>query len=306
VLETALYLRDVEFRNMTSVTPIPSAPCRLAEGPLWHPGQGKLYWTDIPEGKIYSYTPASGESACCHSGEQVGGFTFNQDGTMVLFRVKDVCWIDFAGKILAVQPFDLRGSHRFNDVSAAPDGSVFAGTIGHTKESGGLYHFKPDGIVRHLFAGTGCANGMGFSPDLATFYWTCSTTSKIFAYPYKNGEIDVPACRILYDAPADEKTPDGMTVDRDGAIWSARWDGFQIVKISPSGKKLESISLPRARITSACFGGPKLDRLYVTAAAGEGEEKVSPCLYELKIEGVSGPQEFFSQLDPARPLRIVE
>ncbi len=115
-----------------------------------------------------------------------------------------------------------------------------------------------------------------------------------------------PGRRVFYDAPADEKTPDGMTVDRDGNIWSARWDGFQMVKISPSGKKLESLSLPRARISSACFGGPGLDRLYVTAAASEGEDKISPCLYEVKIDSVSGPQEFFSHLDGSRPLRIVE
>ena len=291
---------------MPSITPIPSAPCRLAEGPLWHPGQGKLYWTDIPEGKIYSYTPATGETACCSSGEPVGGFTFNRDGTLVLFRVKDVCWIDCAGKVLALQPIELPGSERFNDVSAAPDGSVFAGTIGLTKESGGLYHIKPDGSVRQLFTGTGCANGMGFSPDLATFYWTCSTSRKIFAYPYKNGELDVPACRVLYDAPADEKTPDGMTVDRHGNIWSARWDGAQLVKISPTGKKLDTLSLPRARITSACFGGPELDRLYVTSAANEDEGKVSPCVYEVRIEGVSGREEFFSQLDGSRPLRVVD
>jgi len=288
---------------MPSISPIPSAPCQLAEGPLWHPGQGKLFWADIPEGKVYSYTPATGESACCYSGDQqVGGFTFNRDGLLVLFRVKDVCWIDFAGKVIATQPFDLHGSHRFNDVSAAPDGSVFAGTIGQTKESGGLYHFKPDGTVRHLFTGTGCANGMGFSPDRATFYWTCSTTRKIYAYPYMNGGIDVPAARVFYDAPADEKIPDGMTVDRDGNVWSARWDGFEIVKISPAGKKIESIKLPRARISSACFGGAQLDRLYITAAASEGDGgKISPCIYEVKIDGVSGHEEFFS-----RSLRLVE
>ena len=291
---------------MTSILPIASEPCRLAEGPLWHSGQGKLYWTDIPEGNLYRYAPATGTTECFYSGEQVGGFTFNRDGSMVLFRVKDVCWIDYTGKILATQLIEIPGMVRFNDVSAGPDGSVFAGTIGKTCESGGLYHFRPDGTVRHLFAGTGCANGMGFSPDRETFYWTCSTTRKIFAYPYRKGEVDVPGCRFLYEAPLDEKTPDGMTVDRDGNIWSARWDGFQMVKISPTGKKIEAIMLPRGRITSACFGGTALDRLYITAAAGQDEPKISPCLYEVKIEGVSGREEFMSELDMVKPLRVIE
>lgn len=291
---------------MPSIRPIDSDPCRLAEGPLWHPGQRKLFWTDIPEGKIHSHDPATGKSACIHSGDQIGGFTFNRDGSIVLFRVKDVCWIDYDGKVLATQPITFPGMVRFNDVSATTDGSVFAGTIGKTKDSGGLYHFRPDGTVRHLFAGTGCANGMGFSPDRSLLYWTCSTRRQIFVYPYKNGEIDVASGRVIYQAEPDEKTPDGMTVDFDGNIWTTRWDGHQIVKVSPEGKKLETIAMPRARISSCCFGGPQFDLLYASAAATEEDGKITPCIYEVKIEGVKGREEFFSQLDGSKTLQIVE
>jgi D-xylonolactonase len=54
---------------------------------------------------------------------------------------------------------------RFNDVIADPAGRVYAGTIGTSRESGGLYRVDLDGTVTKLFAGTGCANGMGFTPD---------------------------------------------------------------------------------------------------------------------------------------------
>jgi D-xylonolactonase len=249
---------------------------------------------------------AAGKSRRIYSGDQVGGFTFNRDGTLVLFRVTDVCWTDFDGKVLATQPVVFEGMVRFNDVIAAPDGSVFAGTIGKTPQSGGLYHFHPDGAAHRVFSGTGCANGMGFSPDLSVFYWTCSTTRKIFSYPYAKGEVDVAAARVLYAAPEAEKIPDGMTVDHAGNIWSARWDGAQLVKISPEGKKLDSIALPRGRISSAIFGGANLDRLYVTAAAGKDEGKIAPCVYELTGLGLKGREEFFSALDSQRPLRVTE
>lgn len=289
---------------MISIHPIDTAPCQLAEGPLWHPGRACLYWTDIAKGRVHCFDPATRQSTRIYEGDQVGGFTFNRDGSIVLFRVKDVCWIDPSGKILATQPIVFEGMNRFNDVIAGPDGSVFAGTIGQTAESGGLYHFRPDGDARRLFSGTGCANGLGFSPDGATIYWTCSTRRKIFAYDFKNGQIDVASSRLLYDAPGAEKTPDGMTVDHEGNIWSARWDGAQLVKISPDGKKLDSIAMPRGRVSSAVFGGKNLDRLYVTCAAENGEDAIAPCLYELTGDGLRGREEFFSALDPQRPFRI--
>ena len=72
---------------------------------------------------------------------------------------------------------------RFNDVIADPSGRVFAGTIGeHPK--GGLYRLDLDGTITKMFDGTGCSNGMGFSPDTKTFYWTCSTTRRIFQFDF--------------------------------------------------------------------------------------------------------------------------
>ena len=98
-----------------------------------------------------------------------------------------------------------------------------------------------------------------------------------------------------------------MAVDHEGNIWSARWDGFQVVKISPSGEKLDSFSLPRARITSVCFGGPQLDNFYITAAAVDAPEaNADQCLFAGKINGVRGQEEFFSALDPSRRFQVID
>jgi D-xylonolactonase len=291
--------------TVNSAHPVVFEPCLLAEGPLWHPGRARIYWTDILAGKLFWHDPASGEHQCFHSGETVGGFTFNHDGSLVLFRVKDVCWIDFEGNIRAIQPVALGGMQRFNDVIAAPDGSVFAGTIGRTAESGGLYHFRPDGTVSRLFSGTGCSNGMGFSPDQTVFYWTCSTSRRIYAFDYKGGELAVAGRRLFYEAQPEEGIPDGLTVDQYGTIWSAQWDGFQFVQIDPSGKKLGAVPVPRARVSSLCFGGPRLDSLYITVAAADGpEENGDQSLFRWEAGTVRGREEFFSGLDSSHGFRI--
>jgi len=292
---------------MNSVHPVVFERCLLAEGPRWHHGHGRIYWTDILAGKLFWHDPVTGGHGCFYTGEPVGGFSFNHDGGLVLFRVRDVCWIDFDGNIQAVQPIELEGMQRFNDVIAAPDGSIFAGTIGCTAASGGLYHFQMDGRVSRLVTGTGCANGMGFAPDRSVFYWTCSTTRRIYAFDYKKGEVQVAGRRLLYQAPAEEGIPDGMAVDCDGIIWSARWDGFQLVRIDASGKKLGALHLPRARVSSACFGGPLLDSLYITIASADGpEENADQCLFEWKAGAVRGNEDFVSALDPSRKFRIAD
>ena len=112
---------------MITIRPIDSEPCRLAEGPLWHAARGCVYWTDIEGGAMHCHDVAANQSRQIYSGDKVGGYTFNRDGSIVLFRVKDVCWIDFDGNVLATQPVVFEGMTRFNDVIAAPDGSIFAG-----------------------------------------------------------------------------------------------------------------------------------------------------------------------------------
>ena len=35
---------------------------QVGEGPLWHPQEKKLYWADIPPGKIYRHDPVTGKN----------------------------------------------------------------------------------------------------------------------------------------------------------------------------------------------------------------------------------------------------
>jgi sugar lactone lactonase YvrE len=61
--------------------------------------------------------------------------------------------------------------------------------------------------------------------------------------------------------------PDGMTVDSQGFLWNAMWDGWRIVRYAPSGEIDREIKLPVPRPTSVCFGGPRMDQLFITTAS---------------------------------------
>ena len=185
---------------------------------------------------------------------------------------------------------------RFNDVMADPEGRVYAGTIGKTTESGGLYRVDLDGTITQLWSGTRISNGMGFSPDLQTFYWTCSTSKKIFKFPYNRETGEIGERSLFYEANEEEGITDGMTVDVNGTIWSARWDGSAVIHHDVDGKVIGKIGLPVGKVTSLCFGGPDLDQFFITTAGGaEGADTADGTLYQTNA-GTTGPAEFRSKI----------
>jgi len=270
--------------------------CELGENPLWRPEDGCLYWTDIAGGKVHRLCAATKEHRVIYSGEKVGGFTFQENGDLLLCRVRDLALLRKDGRVDVAREFADEGMERFNDVIADPEGRVFAGTIGTTATSGGLYRVDHHGAIQLLFRGTGCSNGMGFSPDLRTFYWTCSTRRRICAFDYDRATGHLAGERVLYEAGAEEGIPDGLTVDADGHIWSARWDGFAVVHHAPDGSVVERFTFPVAKVTSLCFGGPNLDQFFVTTAGGKSDDPGDDGTVYQWSAGVRGPAEFKSRI----------
>jgi sugar lactone lactonase YvrE len=280
----------------SSITVPTNAKCELAENPLWHPELKCVYWTDILAGKIFRLDCVSGKHEVIYRGEPVGGFTFQQNGDLLLFRVRDMVLLSRDGKLSQPRTICDDDMIRFNDVIAAPDGSVFAGTIGRSSKGGGLYRIGLDGTFTKLFSGTGCSNGMGFSPDLRNFYWTCSTTRKIFRFEYDNRFGALGERRLFYQATRDEGIPDGMTIDSEGCLWSARWGGGCIVRLGKNAEVLEKIRFPETNITSLCFGGENFDELFVTAAGAKGENsQLVSALFHTRVN-VCGMREFRSRI----------
>jgi D-xylonolactonase len=260
---------------MPDVTLLIPSRCTLGENPLWDETRRIFYWTDIDAGELHAWSEATGEARRIYSGPKVGGFTLEADGALALFRVDDIVRLGADGRCTRLIPFSDDGAQRFNDVIADPRGRVFAGTIGRSKTSGGLFRYDPDGESRLLFRGTGVSNGMGFSPDLKTFYWTCSTTGRIFAFDYAVESGGLSRQRTVHEAPADAGTPDGLAMETGGGFWSARWDGSRLVHHQPDGTADRELAIPTLRPTSCCFGGEKFDQLFVTSARSDDEPPAS-------------------------------
>src|SRR4051812_30950447 len=112
------------------ITTLLEAHCELGENPLWDAESGSLYWTDIDAGKLHRLHLTTGAHEVIYEGPRVGGFTFQENGELLLFRVDDIALRHADGAVEVLCPFRDDGAHRFNDVIADPEGRVYAGTIG--------------------------------------------------------------------------------------------------------------------------------------------------------------------------------
>ena len=146
--------------------------CVTGEGPLWHPMEQRVYWADIPTGRMFRYHPATGHHEQIYQGEMVGGFTIQADGALLLFQERGAVRIWREGVLTTViDEIPDERETRFNDVFADTEGRVFCGTMPTGERLGRLYRLNTDGSIHLLLEGIGCSNGMGFTPEIGRASW---------------------------------------------------------------------------------------------------------------------------------------
>lgn len=273
--------------------------CVVGEAPLWHAEEQRLYWCDILTGRMFRYTPATGQHEQCYAGDAVGGFTIQADGALLLFMARGAIKTWHGGEVTTViEEISDERETRFNDVIADPAGRVFCGTLPSKERPGRLYRLDVDGALSVLLEGIGGSNGLGFTPDRKHLYYTDSATSEIYVFDYGQDTGTIANQRVFVQTPEGEGVPDGMTVDADGYVWSARWGGGCLVRYAPDGSEDLRIDFPVKKVSSVTFGGPDYTDIYVTTAGGhrKGEEGVGAgALFRLNM-GIRGLPEFFSRI----------
>ena len=247
---------------------------QTGENPLWHPTEKRLYWTDIPTGRLFRYNPVTTETEQIYSGDLVGGFTFQADGGLLLFmaRGKIAKWKDGELETI-IEEIPAERESRFNDVIADPRGRVFCGTMPSTTDLGRLYRLDPDRSLHLLLDGINISNGLGFTPDQKNLYYTESLARKIYKFDYNADTGEISNQRIWKEIPPNEGVPDGLTVDSEGYVWSARWEGSAVYKYAPTGENVQKIEIPAQKVTSVTFGCENMNNLYITTALDGGTKE---------------------------------
>ncbi len=269
------------------------------EGPLWHPVEEKLYWLDIPNGCIFRYDPATRNHERVYKGEVIGGFTIQEDGALLLFMAKGAVKIWRNGELTPViDEIPEERETRFNDVIADPEGRVFCGTMPARDHLGHLYRLDTDGSLTKLLDDIEVSNGMGFTPDRKQMYYTDSAKGEIYLFDYDRKSGNIRNRGVFLKVRESKVEPDGLTVDAEGYIWSARWNGNCVVRIAPDGTEDFRITFPAKKVSSITFGGKDYKDIYVTTAGGDNREEEGSgagALFHLNLD-IQGAPEFFSRI----------
>ena len=273
--------------------------CQLGEGVMWDAQAQRVLFVDIHGCRIHAWSPSTHARHSWPVAERVGWILPTQTparyvvglqsgfATLHLDVPHELTWLD---RVFKDEPH-----MRLNDAKTDTQGCIWAGSLNNDDESkpeGRLFKLTPDGHVQVVDDGYAVCNGPAISPDGQLFLHTDSARQTIYAFDARDGALHHK--RIWKTFSPEEGYPDGMTFDAQGQVWVAHWGGACVSQFDQSGALLQRIPLPTSHITNICFGGPRLDRMFVTSAkAGLTAQQLEAepfagALFEVHEHGATG------------------
>ena len=274
---------------MHSPTCVVDAKNKCGEGPLWHPDQQAIYWTDINGFTVQRFRPSDGQRQTWHFGEPACALSLTTDPDRLVLALGSqvILWSpDSDVRETLARPETDTPAHRLNDGATSPSGAFWVGSMPNNVApdgtpqpydgfTGSLYRVTPDGVATTWDRGFGIYNTLGWSPDRRTCYGGDSEANVLYAYDY-DAAADAIANRRDLLRGFERGAPDGSAVDAEGCLWNCRFGGSCIVRLTPQGAIDRIVEMPVSNITNCEFGGPDRQTLYITTAALETGPDESP------------------------------
>lgn len=266
---------------------------KWGEGPIWW--ENSLFYTDIEGHALIRLDVDTDEETVYDVGERIGtvvprktgGFLYAGDTGMIAFDPETG-----TRQTLADPESEKRLTNRFNDGKCDPEGRFWAGTISQKNGDAALYMLDTDGTLHLKIDEVTNSNGICWSPDATKLYYIDTPTKQIRAYDYDRTSGGISSASIVVDTLAHglKGSPDGMTIDTDGNLWVAFCHGGCVVCFNPTSDKiLQRITLPCVETTACTFGGPNLERLFVSTGIHKSiEETDAGKIFAIDDLGVKG------------------
>lgn len=266
----------------SSVQNVLTARARLGEGPVWDADQQKLYWVDIYNYRVHQFDPTTGKDRYFEVGDLVSAIAIAKPDQLLLALRDRLAFLDLKTEKIETLK-SVKFSHpdtRFNDGKCDPQGRFWIGSISQVPGEAALYRYDPDGSLNLMETGLTNSNGLGWSPDGQTFYLTDSAKRTIYAYPFDGKTGKISDRRVFVNLGNEAVEPDGLTIDTEGNVWSALWDGWAVVCFNPNGEEILRVEMPVQRPTCPTFGSPHLTDLYITSASvGLNQKEIQQGFY---------------------------
>jgi sugar lactone lactonase YvrE len=244
----------------------------IGESPVWSVREHALYWVDVEARCVQRFTPRTGGQERWAMPEPTGSIGLRCEGGLIAATRTGFVLLDTVSGVVTpvLDPeADLPGN-RFNDGKVDRAGRFWAGTknIANTPEpTGSVYRLGADYRVERVFGGISCTNGIAWSPDDRVLYVCDTWLRRIYRCGYDAVSGKVGERELFAELAPKSGFPDGLTVDAEGFVWSAHYDGWRITRYAPDGRVDRVLQMPVRHVTSLTFGGPDLHTLYVTSAS---------------------------------------
>lgn len=243
----------------------------LGECPLWDERTRTLWWVDIVGLMLKQFLPSTGKILLHPTREPVGSFAFREKGGLVAAMKHGFYFLDpesGAREEIAL-PEASKPANRFNDGRCDRQGRFWAGTMNDAKRQpdGALYRLSPEGRCERKRDRVIIPNSLAWSPDGRTMYFADSVRDLIWRFDYDPQSGEFSNERVFVEGASNPGYPDGSCMDADGCLWNTEYGGSRVVRYTPAGKVDRAIELPVRNPTCCCFGGERLDTLYITSAS---------------------------------------
>jgi L-arabinonolactonase len=249
----------------------------LGEGIIWDAASACVWWTDIDGSKLYRYQSEDKQLDHWTTPERLGSFALVSDSEFLIcgFASGFAYFNPHSGELQWLEKIEQNNpGTRLNDGRADRQGRFWAGSMVESGDrgAGALYCFDQQLQVASKVSGLTISNGLCWSPDSTVMYHTDTPSRRINAYDFDaaTGAIANQRCLVRTEKGC---FPDGSSVDAEGYIWNAQWGASQVVRYSPEGEVDFVLPLPVSQPTCVAFGGPRLDRLFVTSATQGFDEQ---------------------------------
>ncbi|XP_067669761.1 regucalcin-like [Haliotis asinina] len=281
--------------------------CNFGEGPHWEDTTQCLYYVDVYTNDVHRYNAVTGEDSRLNLGESMASIIIpRQNGGFVVTQKSDIVILDSwdSGKVTSFAKVEA-DANILNDGKVDASGRLWIGSCffgdgdldvdNWPKYQGSLYNVDTDGSVKKHLSDITIGNGMDWSDDNSVMYFNDSIPGQVYAFDFDITAGAISNRRTVANFRSteipDKGVPDGMTVDTDGKLWVACFEGGKVVRLDPeTGKVIRTVKFPCERITSCCFGGKDFTDLYVTSTAPPQLEKTpfAGSLFKVTGLGVRG------------------
>ena len=242
----------------------------LGEAPLWSPDEQALYWLDLLDPRLHRWSAADGHSERrIDAPAPLGAIVPTRDaGVAVLTSAAGIALLNLrdGGVTPLLDPLARLPHLHFNDAKVDRAGRLWLGTADEQEVDPRAVLYLLEGRQASVAdAGFAVCNGPAFSPDGSVVYFSDSNTRTVLTYRLA-GDGALLDRRVFARFGEDEGYPDGLTVDADGFVWVAHWDGGRVSRFAPDGRVDRVLRVPAPNVTSVAFGGDDLGTLFVTTA----------------------------------------